>query len=79
MLRWITRLSQRCMGRFILRSFYRGALMPTDEAILEGTPQIACPSGGTVAVLQHVMHQGSDLVAGDGGSVAQWKLHRLFL
>lgn len=53
--------------------------MPTDEAILEGTPQIACPSGGTVAVLQHVMHQGSDLVAGDGGSVAQWKLHRLFL
>ena len=53
--------------------------MPADRDILRATSQIACPSGGAVAVLQHVMHQSSDLVAGDRGAVAQWKLHRLFL
>ena len=53
--------------------------MPADVPILGGTSQIACPSGGAVAVLQHVMHQSSDLVAGNGGAVAQWTLHRLLL
>lgn len=78
-MRWMTRLSQRCMGTFILRSIERGAYLPTSDSILEGTSLFNCSSGCNVAVLQHVLYQCSDLVSGDGGAIAQARLHRLVL